>query len=172
MVRREAPRLSHEYETPPLVGCPCFFNLWAGKKHGKVPTSKGAAESLMLKTFKYRLYPTKRQIRLLTEQLEECRWLWNTLLAERKQAWDERQETVDYYDQKAELPVLKTGERPALKEVHSQVLQDVVLRLRKAFDAFFRRLKEGENPGYPRFKGRGRYDSLTYPQWENGVKLT
>jgi putative transposase len=41
----------------------------------------------------------------------------------------------------------------------------------KAFDAFFRRLKDGENPGYPRFKGRGRYDSLTYSQWENGVKL-
>ena len=126
----------------------------------------------MLKTFQYRLYPTKRQIRLLNEQLEECRWLWNTLLAERQQAWEEHQETVDYYDQKAELPLLKASERPALKAVHSQVLQDVVLRLRKAFDAFFRRLKEGETPGYPRFKGSGRYDSLTYPQWDNGVKLT
>jgi putative transposase len=126
----------------------------------------------MLKTFKYRLYPTKRQIHLLDEQLEECRWLWNTLLAERKQAWEERQETVDYYDQKAELPVLKAGERPTLKIVHSQVAQDVVLRLRKAFDAFFRRLKSGEDPGYPRFRGKGRYTSLTYPQWENGVSLS
>jgi putative transposase len=49
----------------------------------------------MLKSFKYRLYPTERQQRLLSEQLEELRWLWNTLLAERKQAWGERQETVD-----------------------------------------------------------------------------
>ena len=49
----------------------------------------------MLKSFKYRLYPTKRQQRLLSEQLEEVRWLWNTLLAERKQAWEERQEVLD-----------------------------------------------------------------------------
>ena len=49
----------------------------------------------MLKSFNYRLYPTKRQQRLLSEQLEELRWLWNTLLAERKQAWEERQEVLD-----------------------------------------------------------------------------
>ena len=48
----------------------------------------------------------------------------------------------------------------------------MALRLKKAMDAFFRRLKAGENPGYPRFRGKGRYDSLTYPQWENGVKLS
>ena len=49
----------------------------------------------MLKSFNYRLSPSKRQQRLLSEQLEELRWLRNTLLAERKQAWEERQETVD-----------------------------------------------------------------------------
>ena len=53
----------------------------------------------MLRSFTYRLYPTKRQQRLLSEQLEELRWLWNTLLAERKIAWEERQEAVLYYDQ-------------------------------------------------------------------------
>jgi len=126
----------------------------------------------MLKSFSYRLYPTKRQQRLLSEQLEELRWVWNTLLAQRKQAWEEQQETIDYYDQKAELPSLKAAARPGLKQVHSQVVQDVALRLKKAMDAFFRRLKAGENPGYPRFRGQGRYDSLTYPQWENGVRLS
>ncbi len=126
----------------------------------------------MLKTFKYRLYPTKKQETLLKQQLEELRWLWNTLLAERKVAWEERQEMVEYYDQKAELPVLKAEQRPGLKNIHSQVLQDVTLRMKHAMDAFFRRRKAGETPGYPRFKGKGRYDSLTYPQWENGVRLT
>ena len=126
----------------------------------------------MLKSFNYRLYPTKRQQRLLSEQLEELRWLWNTLLAERKQAWEERHEAVDYYEQKAELPSLKADLRPGLKQVHSQVAQDVALRLKKAMGAFFRRLKAGESPGYPRFRGQGRYDSLTYPQWDNGVKLS
>jgi putative transposase len=124
-----------------------------------------------LKAFKYRLYPTKEQQRLLDRQLEECRWLWNTLLAERKSAWEERQESVDYYAQKAELPDLKAADHPALREVHSQVLQDVVLRLKKAFDAFSRRMKAGEEPGYPRFRGRGRYDSLTFPQVPVGCTL-
>jgi len=71
-----------------------------------VGTHEESPGQVMLKTFKYRLYPTKRQQRLLSEQLEELRWLWNALLAERKQAWEERQETIDYYDQKAELPSL------------------------------------------------------------------
>jgi putative transposase len=124
-----------------------------------------------LKTFQYRLYPTKEQRRLLARQLEECRWLWNTLLAERKQALEERRETVGYYAQKAELPGLKMGARPSLGEVHSQVLQDVVLRLQRAFDALFRRLKAGEDPGYPRFRGAGRYDSLTFPQVPSGCAL-
>jgi len=44
--------------------------------------------------------------------------------------------------------------------------------LQKAVDAFFRRLRAGETPGSPRFRGQGRYDSLTYPQWDNGVNLS
>jgi putative transposase len=126
---------------------------------------------MLMKTFHYRLYPTKEQQRLLERQLEECRWLWNALLAERKQAWDERHETVNYYDQQNALPSLKAGVRPSLQEVHSQVLQDVARRLQRAFDAFFRRLKVGETPGYPRFRGPGRYDSLTFPQVPVGCAL-
>ena len=109
----------------------------------------------MLRSFTYRLYPTKRQQRLLSEQLEELRWLWNTLLTERKQAWEERQETVDYYEQKAELPALKADVRPGLRQVHSQVVQDVALRVKKAMDAFFRRLKAGETPAILAFAARG-----------------
>jgi len=70
---------------------------------------------MLMKTFQYRLYPTKGKQRLLTQQLEECRWLWNTLLAERKQAWEEHRQAVDYYEQKAELPGLKADVHPGLK---------------------------------------------------------
>jgi len=62
---------------------------------------------MLTKAPQYRLYPTKQQQPLLSRQLEECRWLWNTPLAERKQAWEERHETVGYHEQKAELPALK-----------------------------------------------------------------
>ena len=75
------------------------------------------------------LYPTKRQDRLLTEQLEELRTLWNTLLAGRKTTWEERQETLSYYDQQNALPALKDGMRPRLQQIHSLVVQDVVRRV-------------------------------------------
>jgi putative transposase len=125
----------------------------------------------MRKTFLYRLYPTKEQQRLFNRHLEECRWLWNYLLAERREAWEQRQETLKLYDQQATLPMLK-AERPALAEVQSQVLQNVAVRLDLAFKAFFRRVQAGEEqPGYPRFRGVGRYDSLTFPQVPAGCRL-
>jgi hypothetical protein len=120
----------------------------------------------MRKTFRYRLYPTPAQERRLERQLEECRWLYNHLLAERRDAWEQRQETVRLHDQHATLPALK-AERPSLAGVQSQAVQNVAVRLDRAFQAFFRRCKIGEKPravGYPRFRGTGRYDSLTFPQ--------
>ncbi len=125
----------------------------------------------MRKTFKYRLCPTKQQQRLLAQQLEECCWLYNHLLAERRDAWEQRQETVRLYDQHATLPALK-AQRPSLSGVQSQVLQNVAVRIDLAFHAFFRRVREGaKEPGYPRFRGQGRYDSLTFPQVPVGCKL-
>jgi putative transposase len=122
------------------------------------------------KTFKYRLYPTNEQQRLLEQQLEECRWLYNRLLEDRKTAWEQHQESVRLYDQHALLPALK-AERSTLARVQSQVLQNVAVRIDLAFKAFFRRLKAGETPGYPRFRGVGRYDSLSFPQVPVGCHL-
>lgn len=124
----------------------------------------------MRKTFKYRLYPNQQQQRLLEQQLEECRWLYNHLLAERRDAWEPRQASRRYYDQATSLPALK-ADRVALAGVHSQVLQHVAVRIDLAFKAFVRRVKAGETPGYPRFRGVGRYDSLTFPQVPVGCRL-
>jgi putative transposase len=122
------------------------------------------------KTFKYRLYPNKQHQHLLEQQLEECRWLYNHLLAARRDAWEQRQESLRLYDQQATLPALK-AERPTLAEVQSQVLQNVAVRIDLAFQAFFSRCKAGEESGYPRFRGKGRYDSLTFPQVPVGCRL-
>src|SRR5690242_13388335 len=124
----------------------------------------------MRKTFKYRLYPNKRQQRLPEQQLEECRWLYNHLLAERRDAWEQRQESLRYYDQAVTLPLLKAT-RPQLAQVNAQALQNVAVRIDLAFKAFFRRVKAGEAPGYPRFRGQGRYGSITYPQAPSGCKF-
>lgn len=100
---------------------------------------------------------------LLEKTLEECRWLYNHFLEERKVAWEERKESISYYQQSSSIPELKK-ERISLMEVNAQVLQNVAVRVDLAFKAFFRRVKAGRKPGYPRFRGRGRYNSFTFPQ--------
>jgi putative transposase len=117
----------------------------------------------MLKAYRYRLYPTKSQVTLFERTLEICRWVYNDTLALRKNAWEREQHSVSLYETNKILTGWK-HEQPELKQVHSQVLQNVQMRIDLAFKAFFRRLKSGEKPGYPRFKGKGRYDSFTYPQ--------
>jgi putative transposase len=121
-------------------------------------------------TFKYRLKPTKAQQRQLEQNLELCRWVYNETLATRKRAYEQQGEPIGYFQTKRMLPGWK-AEKPELKQVHSQALQDVVLRVDLAFRAFFRRVKANEEPGYPRFKGKGRYDSITYAQYGNGAVL-
>jgi putative transposase len=124
----------------------------------------------MRKTFKHRLYPTRQQQRLLDQQLEECRWLYNYLLAEHREAWEQRQESVRLYDQQATLPALKAA-RPSLAGVHSQVPQNAAARIDLAFQAFLRRVRTGEKPGRPRFRRRGRYASVTFPQVPVGCRF-
>jgi putative transposase len=123
-----------------------------------------------VKTFRYRIYPTQKQQRALEQSLDECRWLYNHFLVQRKRAWEERQEGLSLHDQLGSLPDLKR-ERPSLTHAHSQVLQNVGVRIDLAFKAFFRRVKNREKPGYPRFRGRQRYDSFCFPQYGNGCKL-
>ena len=120
--------------------------------------------------YQFRLAPTKGQQRRLEQTLETCRWVYNETLGYRKHAWEEREETIGLYETNALLPAWK-DQRPALKQVYSQVLQDVQNRVHLAFDAFFRRVKRGETPGYPRFKGKGWYDSFTFKQTGFGFKV-
>jgi len=104
----------------------------------------------------------------MSQWLEECRWLFNHFLAERKGAWEKGRKNINYHSQATSLPALKE-QRPSLASVHSQVLQNVAVRIDLACKAFFRRVKAGEKPGYPRFRGKGRYDSFTFPQ--SGFKI-
>lgn len=130
----------------------------------------------MLKMFKYRLYPTKKQEQKLNDILEECRWLYNHLLERRKTAYEQDGLSLTCFQQQYTFPLLKQ-EHPSLNIVHSQVLQNVAVRIDLAFKAFFRRVKAGtlsggqiKKPGYPRFRGKDRYDSFTFPQ--SGFSLT
>jgi len=122
----------------------------------------------MKAAFKFRMYPNKQQEAMLDVTLETCRHLYNTALADRKDAYELEGLGRSYEDQAAVLTKVKRG-NPYLSSVFSQVTQDVLRRVDKSFKAFFRRVKAGGEPGYPRFKGAGRYKSFTYPQF--GFKI-
>ena len=96
--------------------------------------------------------------------------MYNHLLQQRKTVYETHETSLSLYTQVNTIPALKQ-ERESLKSVHSQLLQNVVVRLDLAMQAFFRRVKAGEKPGYPRFQGRDRYDSFTFPQAPVGCKL-
>jgi putative transposase len=123
----------------------------------------------MRKTFQYRVFPSKKQVKKLNETLDECRWLYNHLLECRKTSYEQEGKSLSLYQQQETFPILKQG-RPSLRQVHSQVLQNVAVRIDLAFKAFFRRYKAGEEPGSPRFRGMNRYDSFTFPQ--SGFSIT
>jgi len=132
-----------------------------------------------MKTYKYRIYPTKAQETQLDQQLELCRWVYNKTLEMRKNSYEQDGVSLSYYDTKKMLPLWK-ADKPDLKRVHSMVLQDVTMRVDLTYQAFFRRVKSGdfgrlstseEKAGFPRFKGYGRYDSMCYPQYGNGARL-
>lgn len=122
----------------------------------------------MRKTYQFRIYPNKNQEATLNRTLSTCRHLYNDSLSERKRKaelnelerkfgvipWG-KQQWIEYEDQQNALPLTKT---PYQKEVFSQVLQNVLKRVDRSFQNFFRGF------GYPRFQGRDRYNSFTYPQ--------
>jgi len=124
----------------------------------------------MLKSYKYRLYPSQAQQVLLEQTLETCRRWYNTCLAERKEAYEKEKRRVGKFEQLRSVKDLKQS-NPYAAKVHSHILQVVVQDLDKAFRAFFRRVKAGEAPGYPRFKGRNRFDSFGLKEYGNGFKL-
>ena len=123
----------------------------------------------MRKTFKYILFPTGKQKKRFQSFLDACRWVYNKTLEARKKAWEERKESLSLYDTSGLIPQWKE-ENPNLSNAFSQCLQNAQQRVDLALKAFFRRIRSGEKPGYPRFRGFDRYDSFTFPQF--GFEMT
>lgn len=113
-----------------------------------------------------------KQSQKLDWTLDVCRILYNSCLLDRRNHYEQTGSGLSRIRQQEILKADK-DKIEFLNKIHSQVLQDVLFRVERAFQGFFRRLKEGNGKaGYPRFKGEGRYDSITYPQYQNGFQLT
>src|SRR5438445_5668598 len=123
----------------------------------------------MRRAFKFRAYPTREQAASLGAQVNEACRLYNAALDERRSAWRMKGISVSYYDQANQLKAIRAiGD---LGVANFSACQDVPRRVDKTFAAFFRRLNAGEQAGYPRFRSRFRYDSLTWPSWGDGCGL-
>jgi putative transposase len=123
------------------------------------------------KTCKSRLEPASAQERTLEVVLWRCRTLYNGALEQRRRWWARGHGVgATYSQQKRELPDLRAA-CPEYASIHAHLLQDVVVRVERTYQAFFRRVKNGETPGYPRFQGQDRYHSCTFPDYGNGVVL-
>jgi putative transposase len=131
---------------------------------------------MVRKTYRFRIFPNNTQTKKLQKSLDACRWLYNHFLEQRKTSWESEKKGLSRYEQTKTIPKLKK-EHNFLNDAFSQSLQDVSTRVDLAFRAFFRRVKQGQKPGYPRFRGKNRYDSFCYPQagfklLKNVVKLS
>jgi putative transposase len=123
----------------------------------------------MRKTYKYRLFPTAAQHQALEAQLGEACRLYNAALQERRDAYQKSGVSLNYYDQANQLKAIRHAGSLAL--ANYSACQDVLRRVEKTFQAFFRRVKAGQKAGYPRFKSRRRFDSYTFPSYGDGCRL-
>ena len=123
---------------------------------------------LQTRMLKFRLYPNKMQRRVLEQTLEDCRQVYNYLLAAQKVTYEETGKLISQYDQNLKLTQMKT-ENPSLSKIHSQVLQNISKRIKDSYHNFFVRRRLGLKAGLPRFKKYGRIKSVTYPQ--SGFKV-
>lgn len=122
---------------------------------------------MIRKAYKFRIYPNKATAEKLQWTLDRCRELYNAALQERKEAYAYAGQSISYPDQSRSLTEIKREVRLEYQEIGAHVLNDVLRRLDRAYDRFFARVKKGQTPGYPRFQGRNRYDSFTYPDHDN-----
>ncbi len=123
---------------------------------------------MAIKSYKYRVYPSKRQSRTLNDHLAICCELYNAALQERREAWRLDHKSISFYDQTYQLKDIRQ-ERPDVASVNSHVLEWTLDRVNKAFQSFFARVRRGEKPGYPRFRSSRRYESMTFRNIGNAL---
>ena len=117
----------------------------------------------MRRSYKFLLRPTRRQEAALSACLEDTRQLYNAALEERREAWRKGRHRVTFYSQDAQLKEIRAADPERYERWSFSCERAAIKRLDRAFQAFFRRCAAGEKPGYPRFKGRGWWDSVQWP---------
>lgn len=117
----------------------------------------------IIRTFKYRIYPSKSQVQKLNETLAICCELYNAALQERRDAWKLERKSISWFDQNLQVTHIRRV-RLDVAAVNTAVLQNALRRVDLAFKSFYRRAKSRCKPGHPRFRSARRYDTMTFPR--------
>jgi putative transposase len=125
----------------------------------------------MRRAFRYRLYPTRPQVRAMLEMLETHRRLYNRALAERQAAWEQERRSVGFSEQSAQLKAQRLT-NPYLAQTNFSSCQATLRRLDRTFQSFFARVRRGDVAGYPKFKGRDHFDTVDFATHGDGCKIT
>jgi hypothetical protein len=128
------------------------------------PARNTEADAAVRRSYKFRLRPTRKQEAVLAECLEDTRQLYNAALEERREAWRMGRHKVNFVSQDAQLKEIRADDPERYGRWAFGCERAVIRRLDRAFKGFFKRVKAGEKPGYPRFKGRGWWDSIEWPE--------
>ncbi|MHA7301472.1 RNA-guided endonuclease InsQ/TnpB family protein [Pseudarthrobacter sp. MDT1-22] len=115
----------------------------------------------MIRSYKFRMYPTSKQEDLLRAMLNDHRYLYNAALQERIEAWKRARIGIRFAAQSAQLKYIRADDPDYARWSYAAETQ-TLRRLEKAIQAFFRRVKAGEKPGYPRYKGAGHFDTVDH----------
>ena len=124
----------------------------------------------MRKSFKYRLFTNKTQEAKLDSLFDSARFLYNCALEHRIVCYNQWRKPVNFYEQCKTLKEIRSFNE-GIAQLNSHCSQNVLRRLDRAFQAFFKHIKSGDKPGFPRFKSKNRFHSVTFPAYGDGVKL-
>lgn len=154
----------------PDHAAPCCSQLCASQ-WGLCPGAtgpEGRGGGMTYRFYSYRIYPTVKQAAALNVQLAACCDLYNAALEQRIRAWKECGVRVGLFDQSRHLTDLRSTS--LMPDMPRKAQEDVLRRLERSMEGFFRRVKRGDAPGFPRFRSASRYTSITWP-WGSGIRL-
>ncbi len=116
---------------------------------------------MIRKSYKFRMYPNAEQSANLERSLDLCRELYNAAIQERRDAWKLNRINISFFDQSKQVTAIRQV-RPEYLNIQARVCRQVLRQVDRSFQAFFRRVKTGHKPGFPRFKGKNFFNSFFY----------
>jgi putative transposase len=139
------------------------------QRTGKTSMEHAPTGTPLKRMARVKLYPSASQAAALVKALDICRQVYNVALEQRRDAWRSRRLSIKHREQYAQLTELRHSDA-RIASIYRELLDAALRKLDLAFAAFFRRVRRGETPGFPRFRSRARYGCLEFPHGDRAIR--